>query len=304
MLGAATSGVTLFRGIGGSLGAAVFGTIFSSRLASRLRGPAERPGRATSCRAGGRLTGAQVARLPAAPARSAYEHAYVHALQPGVSRRRRGRRGARLRAELAAARAPLRDTAATSRGLDDSLAAPRSPDSLAEIERALARAPRPSPRRQFRERVAERAVVDLSPGATWALVRISEHGLARARRFAEQDGVPPERIATVVDELRSGASSAETARPDSPPTAARSPSAQSRPGASCSATRSPTRPPTATHVSTRSCGGSRRSSRGSHPSSGPSDNFLRALSRPFVLTPTRAQLRREHDRPCDSDDQH
>ncbi len=28
LLGAATSGVTLFRGIGGSLGAAVFGTIF------------------------------------------------------------------------------------------------------------------------------------------------------------------------------------------------------------------------------------------------------------------------------------
>ena len=38
VLGAATSGVTLFRGIGGSLGAAVFGTIFSSRLASGLQG--------------------------------------------------------------------------------------------------------------------------------------------------------------------------------------------------------------------------------------------------------------------------
>ena len=32
VLGAATSGVTLARGIGGSIGAAVFGTIFTSRL--------------------------------------------------------------------------------------------------------------------------------------------------------------------------------------------------------------------------------------------------------------------------------
>ena len=38
---------------------------------------------------------------------------------------------------------PLRETAATSRGLDDGLAAPRSPDSLAEVERALTRAIRP-----------------------------------------------------------------------------------------------------------------------------------------------------------------
>ena len=38
MLGAATSGVTLARGIGGSLGTAVFGTIFSTQLTSHLKG--------------------------------------------------------------------------------------------------------------------------------------------------------------------------------------------------------------------------------------------------------------------------
>ena len=36
VLGAATSGVTLARGIGGSIGAAVFGTIFTTRLRSEL----------------------------------------------------------------------------------------------------------------------------------------------------------------------------------------------------------------------------------------------------------------------------
>ena len=43
-----------------------------------------------------------------------------------------------------------------------------------------------------------------SARATWALVRIDDHGLARAGVLAEQDGVPVERIAAVVDELRRG----------------------------------------------------------------------------------------------------
>jgi hypothetical protein len=58
--------------------------------------------------------------------------------------------------------------------------------------------------RHFRERLAARAGVDLSPGATWGLVRIDEHGFARARELAEHDGVPPERLAAVVGELRRG----------------------------------------------------------------------------------------------------
>jgi EmrB/QacA subfamily drug resistance transporter len=201
VLGAATSGVTMFRGIGGSLGAAVFGSIFSSRLASELSGALSGPvGHQVA--AGGRLTGAQVAHLPE-PARSIYENAYVNALSPvflmaaGV---------ALLGFALAwmLPQRPLREAAATSTGLDDSLAAPRSPDSLAEIERALVRATTPEQRQEFRNRLAERAGLELSPGATWALVRIDEHGLARAREMAEEDRVPPERVAAVLDELRHG----------------------------------------------------------------------------------------------------
>jgi len=36
------------------------------------------------------------------------------------------------------------------------------------------------------------------------LIRIDEHGIARARELAEQEGVPAERIAALVEELRSG----------------------------------------------------------------------------------------------------
>ena len=199
ILGAATSGVTLFRGMGGSLGAAVFGTIFSSRLAGELRGLFSGP-LAHQVTGGGRLTGAQVARLPH-PLRFAYESAYVHALSPVFL----AASGVALLGFVLAwllPERPLRETAATSRGLDDGLAAPRSPDSLAEVERALTRAIAPDDRQRMRERLARRAGVELSPGATWALVRISEHGLARARHLAEADGVPAERITAVLDELR------------------------------------------------------------------------------------------------------
>jgi MFS family permease len=199
VLGAATSGVTLFRGLGGSLGAAVFGTIFSTRLASGLHGALNGP-LAHQVAGGGRLTGSQVGRLPVV-ARSAYEQAYVHALRPVfVAAAGVALIGALLSWLLP--EQPLRETAATSRGLEDGLAAPRSPDSLAEIERALSCAVSPEQRERFRRRLAERAGVDLSPGATWALVRISQYGSARARNMAEGDGVPPARIAAVVDELR------------------------------------------------------------------------------------------------------
>jgi EmrB/QacA subfamily drug resistance transporter len=199
MLGAATSGVTLFRGMGGAVGAAVFGSIFSSRLSSELHG-ALTGALGHQVAGGGRLTGAQVAHLPAA-ARAVYEHAYVNALRP-VFVAAAGVALLGFALSWLLPERPLRETAATSRGLDDSVAAPRSPDSLAEIERALTRVTSPEQRQRFRERLARRAGIDLSPGATWALVRISEHGLARAQHLAEQDEVPPGRIAAVVAELR------------------------------------------------------------------------------------------------------
>ncbi len=199
LLGAATSGVTMMRGIGGAIGTAVLGAIFTSRLTGQLKSTLHGPLGAQVAK-GARLTGAQVARLPAGP-RSIYQHAYVHSLRPAF-----------IVAAAAAAlgfvlslflqERKLRGAPATSTGLEDGLAAPRSPDSLAEIERSLTRVTTPDERMRFRERVAERAGLELSPGATWALVRIQEHGPERARALATADGVPPERITRVTEELR------------------------------------------------------------------------------------------------------
>jgi len=198
VLGSATSGVTMFRGIGGSLGTAVFGTIFSARLTGELRGALHGP-LAEQVSHGARLTGAQVAAMPPGP-RSLYEHAYVHSLSP-VFVVAAGVAALGFALSILLEERPLRAAAATSTGLDDSLAAPRAPDSLAEIERSLTRVTTPEERRRFRERIAERARLDLSPGATWALTHVDGVGFSSARSFARELGVPDERIAEVMREL-------------------------------------------------------------------------------------------------------
>jgi MFS family permease len=200
VLGAATSGVTLMRGIGGSLGTAVFGSIFTHRLTARLTGGGLPPDLRAIVAEGGRLTGAQVARMPA-DARLAYEQAYVHALTP-VFLVAAGVATLGFLLSWLLPEKPLRATAATSTGLEDGLAAPRDPDSLAEVERALSRATTVEQRREFRRAVAARAGLDVSPGAVWALVRIARDGAETAADAARGRGVPEDRIAEVVGELR------------------------------------------------------------------------------------------------------
>jgi EmrB/QacA subfamily drug resistance transporter len=199
VLGAATSGVTLARGVGGSLGAAVFGTIFTTRLRSELHGVLP-SALGAQVAGGGRLTGAQVLSLPA-PVRIAYESAYVKALHPVfLVAAAIGAVGFMLSLRLR--ERPLRTTAATSRGLEDSLAAPKSASSLAEIDRALSVAAGERRRREFVARMVARAGVDISPGAAWALARFSSYGVAGTLELARSVGIAEDRIAPVQRELR------------------------------------------------------------------------------------------------------
>ncbi|MGA2928294.1 MAG: hypothetical protein ABSG43_20320, partial [Solirubrobacteraceae bacterium] len=181
------------------VGAAVFGTIFSTGLRTDLRGVLS-GSMATQVAGGGRLTGAQVASLPQA-ARVAYENGYVHALRPvfvvaaGV-----GVLGFAL--SLVLRERPLRATAATSQGVEDALAAPKSSSSLAELDRALGVLVSREARRGFNERVAARAGADISPEATWALARFGSYGIPGTRELARAQAVEEERIAVVERELR------------------------------------------------------------------------------------------------------
>ncbi len=199
MLGAATSGVTLARGIGGAIGAAVFGTIFSTHLRAALHGVIGGSlGRLLA--GGGRLTGAQVATLPSA-AKLAYENAYVTALRP-VFLVAAGVGACGFLLSLRLRELPLRATASTSDGLDDALAAPTGPSSLAELDRALGTLVSREDRRAFNEHVGARAGVDVSPGAVWTLVRFGSYGIEGTRALAREQTVEEERIAAVERELR------------------------------------------------------------------------------------------------------
>jgi hypothetical protein len=200
VLGASTSGVTLMRGIGGSLGTAVFGSIFTNRLTGRLTGGELPPALRSIVSEGGRLTGDQVSKLPAA-ARLAYEQSYVHALTP-VFTVAAGVALLGFAISWLLPEKPLRATAATSTGLEDGLAAPRDADSLAEIERALSIATTLEQRREFRRAIAQRAGLDVSPGAVWALVHLARDGMAGASDAARALGVSEARIGEVVAELR------------------------------------------------------------------------------------------------------
>jgi EmrB/QacA subfamily drug resistance transporter len=217
VLGAATSGVTLSRGIGGSLGTAVFGAIFSSGLISALHELLGAPGAShgslgagsashgslgaagAQLAHGARLSGAQVAQLPAA-ARGAYQQAYVQALHP-VFLVAAGVAAVGFLLSLRLRERPLRATAEASQGLERTLAVPCNADSLAEIDRSLSMLVGRERRRSFNVHVAERAGVDLSSGAVWALSRFATLGIPATRELARAMGVDEVRVAEVQGEL-------------------------------------------------------------------------------------------------------
>jgi EmrB/QacA subfamily drug resistance transporter len=214
VLGAATSGVTLSRGIGGSLGTAVFGTIFSTGLISALHNllassVATHAAGATHAGLGAagvelahgaRLSGTQVAQLPAA-ARTAYQHAYVQALHP-VFLVAAGVAAVGFLLSLCLRERPLRASAAASQGLERTLAVPCDGNSLAEIDRALSLLIGRERRRNFNMHVAERAGVDLSSGAVWALSRFATIGIPATHVLAREMDIDATRVAEVEGELR------------------------------------------------------------------------------------------------------
>ncbi len=187
-LGVATSGATLFRSIGGSVGTAVLGSIFNNRLTSELASKV--PANETSGVAGGfaHANPAALKTLPA-PVHAAYIQAFTNALTTVF--------------EVAAAvvavafvlswflqQLPLRETIAAGSGVGESFAAPKHTDSLAEASRALTALVGRERRRQFAQRLAERAGVDLSAAAAWLIVRLHENPGASIAALSESFDIP------------------------------------------------------------------------------------------------------------------
>jgi EmrB/QacA subfamily drug resistance transporter len=187
-LGVATSGNTLFRNIGSSLGTAVIGTVFASELATRLHlaFPNAPKGQLSTSH----LSPGVLAHLPPAT-HTAILDAYAAALDKAF-------RVAGL-VSIAAFVAswfiqekPMRTTV-TAEDIGSSFAVPRSDDSLAEIVRALGVLVGRQRMKAYFERVVVETGVDLPINECWVLVQI-RRGCSDPQVLSERSGAPPEAV--------------------------------------------------------------------------------------------------------------
>jgi EmrB/QacA subfamily drug resistance transporter len=175
-LGVATAGSTLFRSIGGSIGVALFGTIFANRLAAEL---VERIPRGTRLPAA--ADPASVARLPPA-LHAPYVESFAKALHP-VFLVAAGISVVGFALTWLLREVPLRKTV-KAEGVGESFAMPRDATSLREMERIVTRLTRSENRWRLYERLASRAGIELSPDEHWLLARIGE-----GRQVEIEDGL-------------------------------------------------------------------------------------------------------------------
>jgi DNA-binding MarR family transcriptional regulator len=204
-LGAATSGNTFFRSIGGSFGVAAFGAVFGNRLAAGmeevLRAGLLPPGvGAEAVQADSSL----IRRLPPDASRAVLG-VYAEAIQT-VFLYATPVAAVAFAASWFLREVPLR-TATRDAGLGESMGAPTARSSLEEAELALARLlRRDRDARALYARLAALAGADLPAGSVWALCRIASSGpggevsaaeLAARARITREEGDPF--VAVLVD---------------------------------------------------------------------------------------------------------
>ncbi len=193
LLGVATSGSTLFRQIGGSVGVAAFGAIFTNQLrrelASRLPAGAHIPAAANP---------AVVKHLPAA-VHGPYVSAFAAALHP-VFLAAGGIMLLAFALTWLLPDVPLRDTAAAE-GVGESFAAPRDDSSERELERIASSLCQGKTRTRIYRQMIARAGLELTPAETWLLGRLRDRTPATVPELASDLDVPAERVAALAREL-------------------------------------------------------------------------------------------------------
>jgi EmrB/QacA subfamily drug resistance transporter len=210
-LGVATSGATLFRLIGGSLGTAVLGAIFASRLAAHLAGVV--PGASL----GNMTSGINPATLNAMPAalRATYAQAFTASLSVVF-----------LVAACIALSSfvltwlipehPLRTTVAAASenaGADAGNAFPMPTDneSMPQLLCGVSILADRYAQREYIERVAERAGLGLNAGSAWMLIRLEENPYSDPYALARRFGLSDQKLREGLDDLiRRGFVTAET----------------------------------------------------------------------------------------------
>ncbi len=200
-LGVATSGVTFFRTIGSSFGAAIFGSLFTNFLHGRI-GPAlaaagAPPAAASSPEALHRLPHGQAAPIVAAYAASLTQ-VFLWAVPVALV-------GFTL--ALFLREVPLRDIGQHAADLGDGFAMPttQTPDEM--LETAIGRLMRGEPGVRLRS-IALRPDCRLDVAELWALLRINRYqralGIARITDIGDQFGIPYEVLEPTFDRLVRG----------------------------------------------------------------------------------------------------
>jgi MFS family permease len=190
MLGVATSGSTLFRQVGGSIGVSLFGAIFANRLATEL---AERLPRGVHVPSA--ANPAVVRRLPDA-VRLPYVEAFTAALKP-VFLAASGFAVAAFLLTWLLREVPLRGTA-PAEGIGESFASPREDRSDRELERIISSIATGRARMDIYTRIVDESGLELTPAEAWLIGRLATVGTLehRSPRSAE-----PEEIAFLTARL-------------------------------------------------------------------------------------------------------
>jgi EmrB/QacA subfamily drug resistance transporter len=184
-LGVATSGATLFRSIGGSIGTAVLGTIFTNRLDDLLAASDAATGDV------GALDPSAVAKLPA-DAHDAFIAAFTDALDLVFLVAACVVACAFLLTWLLEER-PLRTTVATA-GMHEAFATPEHADSLRTVARELSRVVGREGAVDFVRRTTSRSGLDISPLESWVLVRTATDRTLDVPAVAETSQLEEERV--------------------------------------------------------------------------------------------------------------
>ncbi len=187
LLGVATSGATLFRNVGGSVGVAAFGAVFANRLAGHL---ADRlPRGVTAPRS---VSPATIKHLPPG-VREVYAAAVTDAMHP-VFLLAACAAGVAFLLTFLLQEIPLRATSRTDGGATGMAGAADS-SRIRAVERSLAAIAAREARWDVYLRVARRAGLALDPPELWLLARLGEHPALPAHALAPTLGVPRDDLA-------------------------------------------------------------------------------------------------------------
>jgi EmrB/QacA subfamily drug resistance transporter len=198
-LGVATSGATLFRSIGGSLGTAVLGAVFSTRLTETLSRVMPSGAHAVS---GGGMDPSAIQRMPPA-ARHVFLDAFTDSLDYVFLVAAIVAVASFLLSWLLEER-PLRASVAAGggAGVGESFAMPQEDESWPAFSRSLWALMHRQARVRAIEQIAARAGVTLTPAACWMLARYGQHRDTDPFRVGSEFSLEPTRLRQAQVELR------------------------------------------------------------------------------------------------------